>query len=441
MISHDLDRAIKIAYKEAKRRRHEYFTLEHILFALLHTSQVIDIVQSCGGDVAQLKQELEDFLENEVEKLPENLDREPQQTFAIQRVLQMAANHVQSSGKPEMDPSNVLVSIFQARDSHSVFLLEKQGIQRIDVVNYISHGLSKEESDGVEGEEKVLEGEGAGPGAKKNPLEAYTTDLVALAADGKIDPLIGRESEVHRTTQILCRRKKNNPLFIGDPGVGKTAIAEGLARLIEAGDVPEVLQETRIFSLDMGALLANTKFRGEFEARLKAVVKELGKIPDSILFIDEIHTIVGAGATSGGSMDASNILKPALASGGIKCIGSTTHEDYKSSFEKDQALARRFQKIDIFEPSAYETYKILLGLRDRYEKHHGIRYTNAALKSTAELAAKHINHRHLPDKAIDVMDEVGAAQQLITPAKRKKVIQVRDVEKVVASMAKIPPKP
>ncbi len=351
MISPDLEKALHIAYTDAKRRKHEFFTLEHLLYALLHMSQTTDVIAQCGGNVEQLKHELDDFLESQVEKLPPAFDRDPQQTLAIQRVLQRAALHVQSSGKSEMEPGNVLVSMFREPDSHSVYLLERQGIQRLDVINYISHGISK-----IDDEPDDFEGEQPGPIEEggmqaKDPLAAFTTDLVALAEEGRLDPLFGREREVNRTVQVLCRRKKNNPLYIGDPGVGKTALAEGLALLIHKGEVPEVLLGARIFALDMGALLANTKFRGEFEARLKGVVKALCRHPKAVLFIDEIHTIVGAGATSGGNMDASNILKPALASGDIKCVGSTTHEDYKASFEKDRALARRFQKIDILEPT------------------------------------------------------------------------------------------
>ncbi len=440
MISRELERAIQMAYHEARRRRHEFFTLEHVLFALLQTPQTVEIIDQCGGDVASLRSELDTYLDEQVEQLPLDVQREPEQTLAIQRVLTTAAHHVESSGKAEMEPANVLVSLFRENDSTAVYLLHKQGIKRFDVVNYISHGISKADPEGLGDPVEEHAGEGVKPRKNKDPLEAYTTDLIAQAEAGRIDPLIGRSAELHRTMQVLCRRKKNNPLFIGDPGVGKTAIAEGLARLIHEDKVPDVIKGARIFSLDMGALLANTKFRGEFEARLKDVVKALGKIPKGILFIDEIHTIVGAGATSGGTMDASNILKPALASGQLKCIGSTTHEDYKSSFEKDQALARRFQKIDIFEPSPLETYQILKGLRSRYEEHHGVRYTNGALRAAAMLSAKHINHRHLPDKAIDVIDEVGAAQQLRSDEKRKKVVAVRDVERVIATMARIPPK-
>jgi len=440
MISAELEKTINMAYTEAKRRKHEFFTLEHMLYAMLHMEQTREIIAHCGGQLDELQAQLIDYLDNEMETLPPDFEQAPQQTLAIQRVLQRAALHVQSSGKPEMEPSNVLVSMFREKDSQAVYFLENQGISRLDVLNYISHGVSKLDGDVhiPPPHEEAEEGE---PGGKpRDPLAAYTVDLASMAEQGKLDPLIGRDSEVERTVQVLCRRKKNNPLLIGDPGVGKTALAEGLALRIHEGKAPEVLQDSRIYSLDMGALLANTKFRGEFEARLKGVIRELEKKENAILFIDEIHTIVGAGATSGGSMDASNILKPALASGAIKCIGSTTHEDYKASFEKDRALARRFQRIDVFEPTPEETYKILLGLKPRYEKHHNVRYANAALKAAADLAAKHINHRHLPDKAIDVIDETGASIQLSPPQKRKKVIQTRDVENVVAAMAKIPPK-
>lgn len=437
MISRDLDKAIKLAYAEAKNRRHEFFTLEHILFAFLEIPNIQDIIAACDGDVEELRADLQEFFDNSMETLPEHVEAEPQQTFAIQRVLQMAANHLQSSGKQEMEPANVLVSMFRARDSHAVYLLEKQGIERLDVINFISHGVAKSDYASVPTGEEERPAEGR---EKKDPLAEFTTDLNAQAAEGRIDPLIGREDEIKRTIQVLCRRKKNNPLYIGDPGVGKTAVAEGLARLIYEDAVPDVLKGARIFALDMGSLLANTKYRGEFEARLKAVVKSLQEKEKAILFIDEIHTMVGAGATSGGSMDASNILKPALASGKIKCIGSTTHEDYKASFEKDQALARRFQKIDIFEPTPQETYQILLGLKDRYEQHHDVTYTREALKAAADLAAKHINHRHLPDKAIDVVDEVGAAQRLVPDDQRKTTVEVHDVEEIVASIAKIPPK-
>lgn len=440
MLSPTLEQSLNLAYAEAKRRRHEYFTLEHLLYALLHDKETSRIIIECGGEVETLKQQLRDFFEKDMAALPEHVPAEPQQTLSIQRVLQRAALHVQTSGKTQITGANILVSMFKERDSQAVYLLEKAGITRFDVVNYISHGLTPTEYEGERefvGEEEVP---AAAESDKKNPLEAYTVNLNQRAEAGYIDPLIGREKELARTIQVLCRRKKNNPLYLGDPGVGKTAIIEGLALRIHEGNVPEVLKEATIFSLDMGALLANTKFRGEFEARLKAVIKELGEQEHGILFIDEIHTIVGAGATSGGTMDASNILKPALASGDIRCIGSTTHQEYKLSFEKDRALARRFQSIDILEPSEEETFLILKGLRDRYEQHHEVVYEEEALRAAARLAAKHINHRHLPDKAIDVIDEVGAAQRLLPEDQRKKKITETEIEEVVASMAKIPPR-
>jgi ATP-dependent Clp protease ATP-binding subunit ClpA len=441
MISRDLEKAINFAIQEARDRRHEFFTLEHLLFALLHVPQTQDILKHCGGNVESIKDDLDKFLDEHFEKLPESIeDISPQQTLAIQRVLQRAAVHVQSSGHNEIEAANVLVSMFREKDSHSVYFLEKQGISRLDVVNYISHGISKISPGGPLEEEEATIGEGQQGREAKNPLDAFTDNLNKEAEEGRIDPLIGRTVEIERTIQVLCRRKKNNPLYIGDPGVGKTALAEGLALMIFEKKVPEVLLDATIYSLDMGALLANTKFRGEFEARLKSVVKALQKEQHAILFIDEIHTIVGAGATSGGSMDASNILKPALAAGKLRCMGSTTHEDYKASFEKDRALARRFQPIDVPEPTRAETYQILLGLRPKYEAHHKVVYTNESLKAAADLAAKHINHRHLPDKAIDVVDEVGASQRLLPQAERKEKIEVPDVEQVVARMAKIPPK-
>lgn len=441
MISRDLEKAINYAIQEARDRRHEFFTLEHLLYALLHIPQCQDILQHCGGNVASIREDLDKFLEEHFEPLPESSEVNPQQTLAIQRVLQRAAVHVQSSGHNEIEAANVLVSMFREKDSHSVYFLEKQGITRLDVVNYISHGISKlSPGNPLEEEEEATVGDGQKSRESKNPLDAFTENLNKSAEAGRIDPLIGRSSEIQRTIQVLCRRKKNNPLFIGDPGVGKTALAEGLALLIHEKQVPEVLLTATIYSLDMGALLANTKFRGEFEARLKSVVKALQKEEHAVLFIDEIHTIVGAGATSGGSMDASNILKPALAAGTLRCMGSTTHEDYKASFEKDRALARRFQPIDVPEPSRAETYQILLGLRSKYEAHHKVTYSNESLKAAADLAAKHINHRHLPDKAIDVVDEVGAAQRLLPEAERKTEIDVGDVETVIARMAKIPPK-
>ena len=436
MISPELERSLSFAYQEAKRRQHEYLTLEHILFALLEDADCRNILGHCGSDVETLKAELDQFLDVRVPKMEMDDEFEPIQTLAVQRVLQRAALHVQTSGKELMDGGNVLVSMMREKDAYGIYLLNKQGISRFDLVNYISHGISKSAAH----EYEQVEGEASSSHPARDPLVEFTVDLVAKAKDGGIDPLIGRSREVKRTIQILCRRKKNNPVYVGDPGVGKTAIAEGLARKILEEDVPDVLIGSKLFALDMGALLANTKFRGEFEARLKDVIKAVAKHENAVLFIDEIHTIVGAGATSGGSMDASNILKPALASGELRCIGSTTFQDYKTIFEKDHALARRFQKIDVNEPSADETFQILKGLKRYYESHHNVKYSNAALRAAANLAAKHINHRFLPDKAIDVIDEVGAAQHLVPISKRKKHINVRDVERVVAEIAQVPTK-
>ena len=441
MISKELEATLNSAVNEARRRRHEFVCIEHLLFALLQDKNASAAIVNCGGDLARLKKRLEEFFQTHLETVPEGLKREPQRTLGFHRVIQRAIVHAQSAEKKEIDGGNLLVALFREPDSYAVYLLEEQGVSRLDVINYISHGISKtspaeEWSGNPEGERDGEER--ARPGVK--PLEAFTVDLVQKAREGKIDPLIGREDEIERTIHVLCRRRKNNPIFVGEPGVGKTAIAEGLALKIQQGQVPDVLKEAVIYALDMGALLAGTKFRGDFEARLKGVLSGLQKRPNSILFIDEIHTVVGAGATSGGSMDASNILKPALASGELRCIGSTTYHDYKSYFERDRALARRFQKIEISEPSVEDSYKILLGLRSHYEKHHGVRYTNAGLRAAAELSAKHINDRRLPDKAIDVIDEVGAAAKLLPLEKRKKTIGPKDIEQIVAKIAKIPPR-
>ncbi|MFQ5683974.1 MAG: ATP-dependent Clp protease ATP-binding subunit ClpA [Candidatus Binatia bacterium] len=444
MISKELETTLNFALGEAKRRHHEFVCIEHLLFALLQDKDASLAIVNCGGDLAELKKRLEEFFRTHLETLPKETRREPQQTIGFHRVLQRAVIHAQSAEKKEINGANLLAAIFREPDSYAVYLLEKQGITRFDVINYVSHGVSKiagneewiaspeesEESD--ESEEK--------PRPRRNPLEAYTVNLVEQARQGNIDPLIGRKDEIERTIHVLCRRRKNNPIYVGDPGVGKTAIAEGLALRIHQHQVPDALKGAVIYALDMGALLAGTKFRGDFEARLKGVLNTLKKKPDSILFIDEIHTVVGAGATSGGSLDASNILKPALASGGIRCIGSTTYHDYKSYFERDRALARRFQKIEIAEPSIDESYQILQGLKPHYEKHHGVHYTFPALRSAAELSAKHINDRRLPDKAIDVIDEVGAAIKLLPADKRKKTIGPKDIEKIVAKIAKIPPR-
>ncbi len=440
MISKELERTLNTALKEAKGRRHEYVCLEHLLYALLEDKDATGAIVNCGGDIDRLRKGLEEFFQTHLEALPEGSDQQPQQTLSFHRVLQRAVIHAQSAEKKEINGGNILVAMFREPDCYAVYLLEEQGITRFDVVNYISHGISKiatreewSQSDEEQSEEEK-------PGRRVNPLEAFTVNLVAKAQQGNIDPLIGRDDEIERTIHVLCRRRKNNPIYVGDPGVGKTALAEGLALKIHHGEVPDVLKDAVIYALDMGALLAGTKFRGDFEARLKGVLTGLKKQPNSILFIDEIHTIVGAGATSGGSMDASNILKPTLASGELKCIGSTTYHDYKSYFERDRALARRFQKIEVPEPSQDEAYKILEGLKPHYEKHHGVHYSAGAIRAAVQLSAKHINDRKLPDKAIDVIDEVGAAVKIQPPEKRKKMIGPKDIERIVAKIAKIPPR-
>jgi ATP-dependent Clp protease ATP-binding subunit ClpA len=445
-ISRELEITFALAVNEARRRRHEFLCIEHLLYALLHDTDVVEIIRHCGGDVEALKRDLERFFEDKIERLTEGAQMAPQQTLAFQRVIQRAAAHVQSAGKDEILGRNVLVAIFREPDCYAAYLLERQGVMRLDVVSYISHGVSKigedstgkgdiDESDADVGEEQEHRGQPA-----KDPLALFTADLVGRAAEGKIDPLIGREQELARTARVLCRRRKNNPVFVGEAGVGKTALAEGLALQIHLGRVPAALKDARIYALDMGALLAGTRFRGDFEQRLKAVIAALRKQPGTILFIDEIHTVVGAGATSGGSMDASNILKPVLASGELRCIGATTFHDYKSYFERDRALARRFQKIEIMEPSTDETHEILKGLKAHYERHHGVTYTRGALRAAAELSAKYINDRHLPDKAIDVIDEAGAIVQMQPAGQRKKTVRTKDIEHVVATIAKIPPR-
>ena len=444
-ISRELEVTISLAINEARRRRHEFLCLEHVLHALLFDETVAEIVRQCGGDVKELQADLEEFLKENLESLPEDAGEvDPQQTLAFHRVLQRAAAHVQSAGKEVIETRNFFVALFREDNSHAVYLLEKRGVTRLDVLNFISHGISKTPSDGEAGPGSAQDSpdEDGEPRPVKDPLEAFTTNLVQKAKDGDIDPLIGREVEIERTIHVLCRRRKNNPIYVGDSGVGKTAIADGLALKIAAGDVPEVLKDVCIYSLDMGSVLAGTKFRGQFEERLKAVLKALDKQPGAILFIDEIHTIVGAGATSGGSMDASNILKPALASGKLRCIGATTYHEYRSYFERDRALARRFQKIEVHEPSIEDAVAILNGLKPHYEEHHGVEYTHDALKAAAELSAKYINDRFLPDKAIDVIDEVGASFQ-IRPAPEedgKKIIHDTDIESIVAKIARIPPR-
>jgi ATP-dependent Clp protease ATP-binding subunit ClpA len=442
MITKELQETLNFAAMEAIKRRHEYVTLEHLLYALLHERTAAKVVRHCGGDSGALTKELEEFFDEKMESVPASSDTLPEYTSAFQRVVEYALLQAEGSGQKEVDGGNVLAALFQSPNSHAVYLLKKQGITRLDILNYLAHGISKVEG-GAAGDGFATETEGEdyeSEQAARDPLKAFATDLVARASEGKIDPLIGREAEVARTIQVLCRRRKNNPIYVGDPGVGKTAIAEGLALKIQNGEVPDALKGAEVFSLDMGALLAGTKYRGEFEQRLKAVIGALKKKENVILFIDEIHTIVGAGAVSGGTMDASNIIKPVLASGELRCIGSTTYPEYKAAFERDRALARRFQKIEVGEPSLEDTVKILEGLKKLYEEAHGITYASDALRAAAELAAKHIHDRFLPDKAIDVMDEVGAMVKLMPAEERPAEIGVHEIEVVVARMAKIPPR-
>ncbi len=444
MLSRNLEKSLHRALALANERRHEYATLEHLLLSLTEDQDAIAVLRACGVEVEKLRRDLAGYIDNELQALVSKRGEEAKPTAGFQRVVQRAVIHVQSSGHSEVTGANVLVALFSERESHAVYFLQEQDMSRFDAVNYISHGIAK-----VAGrtEQKTVRGadEEQPQQEKQNKkgsdaLESYCVNLNRKAAAGKIDPLIGRADEVERTIQILCRRTKNNPLYVGDPGVGKTAIAEGLARRIVQGEVPEVLRDSVIFSLDMGSLLAGTRYRGDFEERLKAVITELEAQDKAILFIDEIHTVIGAGATSGGAMDASNLLKPALASGTLRCIGSTTYKEYRNYFEKDRALVRRFQKIDVNEPSVEDSIKILQGLRPYYEEHHKVRYTAEAIKSAVELAARYINDRKLPDKAIDVIDEVGAAQMLQPPSKRRKTIGVKEVEAIVAKIARIPPK-
>jgi ATP-dependent Clp protease ATP-binding subunit ClpA len=438
-LSRALEVSLALAVHEARSRHHEYLTVEHVLFALCHDDAVAEVLRAVGGDVERLKQDLVKYFDERLEKVRANSEDAPHQTLGFQRILQRAAAHVQSSGKEEIDGRNVLVAIFREPESHAAYLLAQQGITRLDVISYLSHGVTKvpaaePEADTDEDEDD----ESPSPRGKRDPLAAFTVNLVERAAAGKIDPLIGRQRELERTIHVLSRRRKNNPVFVGDPGVGKTALVEGFALRVHQRKVPESLRDVAVYALDMGALLAGTKFRGEFEARLKGVLAALQARPGAILFIDEIHTVVGAGATQGGSLDASNILKPALASGELRCIGATTHHDYKQHFERDRALARRFQKIEVGEPSVEETHAILRGLRGHYERHHGVTYTDGALRAAADLSAKHVNDRFLPDKAIDVIDEAGAAIKLLPASRQKKTVRTRDIERVVATMAKIP---
>src|SRR5436305_11241141 len=435
MIARQLQATFEFAVNEALKRRHEYVTLEHLLYALLHAHDAIDVIRACGGDVDELKKQLDDFMTKTFDSLPDDTTVQPVLTTMLQRVIQYAQLHAQSSGRKEVDTGQMLAALYQAERSQAVYLLRSQGINKLDVLSFLSHGIARN----AEPQPAFIRGDeddDASPSG--DPLKLFATNLNERAKKGEIDPLIGRGPELERTVQILCRRRKNNPLFVGEPGVGKTAIAEGLALKIQKDEVPAVLKAAEIWSLDMGALLAGTKYRGDFEQRLKALIAALTERKDAILFIDEIHTIVGAGAVSGGTMDASNILKPAIASGKLRCIGSTTYAEYKASFERDRALARRFQKIEIGEPSVSETVEILKGLKKFYEEHHGVAFTDAALQLAAELSAKYIHDRHLPDKAIDVLDEAGARVRMLGSENR--VISEHEVEQVVATMAKIPPR-
>ncbi len=442
MLSQELEYVLNQAFVKATRKRQEFITIEHLQLALLGNPSAVDVLKACGADLDALAEKITNFIDETCPILPEGEERESQPTLGFQRVLQRAVFHVQASGKKEVTGANVLVAIFSEKDSQAVYFLNQQGITRLDVVNYIAHGVSKVGDENLDSSEESSAQSNENPAQeaeqKSSALDAWTTNLNELARQGKIDPLIGRRHEVERAVQILCRRRKNNPLLVGEAGVGKTAIAEGLAKKIVDRDIPEVLQDATIYSLDLGGLVAGTKYRGEFEKRLKAVLKELKKIPDSILFIDEIHTIIGAGAASGGTMDASNLIKPMLAAGELRCIGSTTYQEFRGIFEKDHALNRRFQKIDIVEPTVDEVVEILKGLRSRFEEHHGITYTDEALQAAAELSDKYINDRHMPDKAIDVIDEAGAATRLKPEGHRDTEVGVDQVEAVVARIARIP---
>ncbi|MBK7236505.1 MAG: ATP-dependent Clp protease ATP-binding subunit ClpA [Sterolibacteriaceae bacterium] len=443
MIAQELEVSLHMAFVEARQKRHEFITVEHLLLALLDNPSAAEVLRACAANIEDLRKELASFIAEHTPTVSGSDEIDTQPTLGFQRVIQRAILHVQSSGKKEVTGANVLVAIFGEKDSHAVYFLQRQGITRLDVVNFISHGITKAPSQsagpsGKPGEAEQTEQEQEGQNASGGALENFTQNLNAQALLGKIDPLIGRDGELERVIQTLCRRRKNNPLLVGEAGVGKTAIAEGLARRVVEGRVPEILAHAQVFALDMGALLAGTKYRGDFEQRLKAVLKQLLENQNAILFIDEIHTLIGAGAASGGTLDASNLLKPALSSGQLKCIGATTFNEYRGVFEKDHALSRRFQKIDVTEPSVAETVSILRGLKSRFEQHHGVKYSAAALSSAAELAARYINDRHLPDKAIDVIDEAGAAQRILPKSKQKKVIGKHEIEEIIAKIARIP---
>src|SRR6186713_1092098 len=437
MIAQELEVSLHMAFVEARQKRHEFITVEHLLLALLDNPTAAEVLRACGANMDELRKNLTQHIAEQTPRIAADREVDTQPTLGFQRVIQRAILHVQSSGKKEVTGANVLVAIFGEKESHAVYFLNQRGVTRLDVVNYISHGITKnpqqkhEKAEAKEESENGSETQGA--------LDAYTINLNTMAKQGKTDPLIGRDHELERVIQVLCRRRKNNPLLVGEAGVGKTAIAEGLAWRITQGEVPEVLADSIVYSLDMGALLAGTKYRGDFEQRLKGVLKNLKDQPNAILFIDEIHTLIGAGAASGGTLDASNLLKPALSSGSMKCIGATTFSEYRGIFEKDAALSRRFQKVDVVEPTVQETVDILKGLKSRFEEHHSVKYAVAALQAAAELSAKYINDRHLPDKAIDVIDEAGAAQRILPKSKQKKTITRNEVEEIVAKIARIPP--
>src|SRR5450830_1023940 len=441
MIAQELEVSLHMAFVEARQARYEFITVEHLLLALLDNPSAAEVMRACAVNIDDLRKTLSNFITDNTPTVSGTSEVDTQPTLGFQRVIQRAIMHVQSSsnGKKEVTGANVLVAIFGEKDSHAVYYLHQQGVTRLDVVNFISHGVRKDNLNEPPKSSEGGEEAHADAQSKESPLDQFTQNLNKQAAEGKIDPLFGRDSEVERVIQILCRRRKNNPLLVGEAGVGKTAIAEGLALRITEGDVPDILQTAVVYSLDMGALLAGTKYRGDFELRLKGVLKQLKDTPNGILFIDEIHTLIGAGAASGGTLDASNLLKPALGSGQLKCIGATTFTEYRGIFEKDAALSRRFQKVDVVEPTVQETVEILKGLKSRFEEHHNVKYAVAALQAAADLSAKYINDRHLPDKAIDVIDEAGAAQRILPPSKRKKIIGKAEVEEIVAKIARIPP--
>ena len=441
MIAQELEVSLHMAFMEARQKRHEFITVEHLLLAMLDNPSAAEVLRACAANIEELRRKLADFIERHTPRVPGEADVDTQPTLGFQRVIQRAILHVQSSGKKEVTGANVLVAIFGEKDSHALHFLTQQGLSRLDVVNFISHGIAKTPQEATptgRGEPNNEQQDSEEKSA--SPLDAFTSNLNLQAQAGKIDPLIGRDQELERVIQTLCRRRKNNPLLVGEAGVGKTAIAEGLARRIVEGSVPDVLGDATVFALDMGALLAGTKYRGDFEQRLKAVIKQLSANPKAILFIDEIHTVIGAGAASGGTLDASNLLKPALSSGQLRCIGATTYSEFRGIFEKDHALSRRFQKIDVNEPSVTETIAILKGLKSRFESHHNVKYTQGALSTAAELSARYINDRHLPDKAIDVIDEAGAAQRIQPKSKQKKVITPKEIEDIVAKIARVPAK-